>query len=246
MRDTGYFRFSLADSEDEMIESLIVQQMKAERASASAARPTKRIRIDSDFYSNSCWGRFLRNGDFSSPSSKDSLLFRRRFRIPHSLFVQLLEETREWFPFYANTGLASRFGTVAVPIELKLLGVLRILGRAACFDEIKELSNMSEETIRSFFIAWMKKFREMKADIWIHYPTAQEPDAIRRITAAFAHLGFPGMIGSVDVVHFRWDQCPAVLAPYYKGKEHFATLGYEMVSSLYFIVTYYECRYLFI
>ena len=47
-----------------------------------------------------------------------------------------------------------------MPISLKLLGVLRILGRGTCYDGIKELSDMSETTIWKLFHTFCAWFRE--------------------------------------------------------------------------------------
>ena len=38
-------------------------------------------------------------------------------------------------------------GRPAIPLALKLLGALRVLGRASCFDDIAELTHTSEEVI---------------------------------------------------------------------------------------------------
>ena len=49
-------------------------------------------------YWDSCWGRMLTRGDFSKDDTRDSKIFRRRFRVPHTLFLALLSYTKEWFP----------------------------------------------------------------------------------------------------------------------------------------------------
>ena len=90
----------------------------------------------------------------SHPSSKDGKLFRRRFRIPYPLFLEILEVVRikNWFPEADCTGAPS------APLELKILGVLRVLGRGMCFDGIQELTNIDEETVRRFFHVFCERF----------------------------------------------------------------------------------------
>jgi hypothetical protein len=65
--------------------------------------------------------------------------------------------TKEWHetmnPFDAA-------GRARIPTELKLLGVLRILGRATCFDGIEELSGISVPTMQTFFHSFTAWFRE--------------------------------------------------------------------------------------
>ena len=41
-------------------------------------------------------------------------------------------------------------GVVGIPLEIKMLAVLRVLGRATCFDGIEEIGKGDEETFRSY------------------------------------------------------------------------------------------------
>ena len=79
---------------------------------------------------------------------KGGVLFRRRFRVPFHVFVRLVALTREknWF-----TERPDASGRRGAPLELKILGVLRVLGRGYCFDGIEELSFISAECNRMFF-----------------------------------------------------------------------------------------------
>ena len=59
-------------------------------------------------------------------------LFRRRFRVPFPLF-------REFVDMTISLGFEESPANVnGVPIELHVLGVLRVLGRGTCFDDIEE------------------------------------------------------------------------------------------------------------
>jgi hypothetical protein len=75
-----------------------------------------------------------RTKDPSDP--KGGKLFCLRFRVPFPLFQRLVDMTRDnnnWFT--EKKDCAGRF---AAPLELKILGVLRVLGRGYCFDGIEE------------------------------------------------------------------------------------------------------------
>lgn len=41
-------------------------------------------------------------------------------------------------------------GQMAAPLELKILAVLRVLGRGYCFDGVEELTLISAEVLRFF------------------------------------------------------------------------------------------------
>ena len=79
-------------------------------------------------------------------TTAEAKLFRLRFRVPYKLFVILLDWTEAFIESKEKTRDCT--GHPKVPISLKLLGVLRILGRGTCYDGIKKLSDMSETTIK--------------------------------------------------------------------------------------------------
>ncbi|CAN0023821.1 unnamed protein product [Choristocarpus tenellus] len=52
----------------------------------------------------------------------------------------------------------------------------------------------------------------------------------RRFGGGHAHVCvvFPGAVGSTDVTNVRWERAPISDAPYYIGKEGYATVAYEV------------------
>ena len=78
-------------------------------------------------YETSTWGYMLSNPRSQDPSDrKDGQLFRRRFRVPFPVFLDIVKMTREnkWFSEKEDA-----VGIKAAPLELKILAVLRVLGR---------------------------------------------------------------------------------------------------------------------
>jgi hypothetical protein len=74
----------------------------------------------------------LLNPRIKDPANrKGGTLFRRRSKVPYPMFEQIVKLVRDkkWFSErpYAT-------GRLGAPLELKILGVLRILGRGYCFD----------------------------------------------------------------------------------------------------------------
>ena len=90
------------------------------------------------------WGLMLRSEDIKTPGSYQDRLFRKRFRLPYALFVNLVKEAKQ-FNIFEET----RRGKIAV--EFKILIGLRILGRDNCADDISEFLNIGESTINSIF-----------------------------------------------------------------------------------------------
>jgi hypothetical protein len=56
-------------------------------------------------------------------------------------------------------------------------------------------------------------------------------DDLAVIEASNSKRGFPGMIGSVDCMHFSWKKCPVAYQGQYKGKEPWPTVVLEAVAT---------------
>ena len=89
------------------------------------------------------WGRMLRHDGLKDEYSYQSRKFRRRFRLPHQVFERLTQDCKEKEIFKVS---GSR-----IPVELKVLACLRILGRDACCDDIEEMSEIAESTVNAVF-----------------------------------------------------------------------------------------------
>ena len=148
-------------------------------------------------YNTTNWALMLMAGRCKSPISKDARLFRRRFRVPHAIFQQIVSLTREKMWYKETDGI----GRPSAPLELKILGVLRVLGRGMCFDGIAELTNISEEAIRVFFHSFCRNFANELFSTYCKSPDTNEE--IKKITDVYEKLGLPGCVGSTDCVHIR-------------------------------------------
>jgi hypothetical protein len=114
---------------------------------------------------------------------------------------------------------------VAIPVEIKLLICLRILGRGECTDTIVECSGVRSATVNRIFKTFLRNFRQYK-HIFIPEPT--EDDIIDNMLK-YNQLGLPGAIGSVDCTHLHWRMCPTELYNYCKnGKYSYATVAFQV------------------
>ena len=69
-------------------------------------------------YESSAWAVMLRDSALTNPASKSAKTFRRRFRIPHPFFKELVKLVKDkaWFP----TATADVGRRKCIPIELKV------------------------------------------------------------------------------------------------------------------------------
>ena len=117
---------------------------------------------------------------------------------------------------------------LSMPLELKILDVLRILGRGSCLDGITELSSISESAMHYFLhslTSWIRA--EM-------YPKmVTQPKSYPELEIAigqYCAIGLNGAIGSMDVVHIPCRRCPKNLKILHTGKEGYPPMAYNCVN----------------
>jgi hypothetical protein len=81
----------------------------------------------------------LRDPQLRVTGSPLQKIFTRWFWVPYSIFLKLVEWTKGWHETGGETDACKQ---KRCPMELKVLGWLRMVGRAACFDNIDELSGI--------------------------------------------------------------------------------------------------------
>ena len=116
---------------------------------------------------HSSWSCYVNDGPWMYPSTKYGKLFRRRFRLPWQAFKEIVCMHREEHDF--NEG-PDAVGRPCVPIELKILGVLRVLGRGYTFDDVAEHVVSGEEIHRVFFIKFVDVYASKYVDRWVAAP----------------------------------------------------------------------------
>lgn len=105
-----------------------------------------------------------------------------------------------------------------IPYELKVLGVLRILGRGWLFDDVAEATKMCETTMGRFFHSFCREFVQDFFRDYVHMPAPGSQD-LRDVMNVYAAHGLNGCVGSVDCVHIPWGKCPYNLRHLHIGKE---------------------------
>lgn len=210
--------------------------LDSEKAEGTGNRNTTRPLRNRAFrgrqdYWESPWGRMLRRFEqeniVEDLQNNELTKFRRRFRIPYEMFRSLMEKFEQEDYFTSANGDINAAGVPAAPLELKVLGALKVLGNGIGFDVLPELNGISEETNRVFFHKFCKVMAEKLFAEYVIIP--QDPNEIKRIADLYSRLGFPGACGSIDCVHLQWDMCPAMEKNLYTGKEGYPSVTYECI-----------------
>jgi len=213
----------MLDEEDEHVSKLFPDSTKRKRNTMPRPGGSNDPSKGRTLYWQTQWGIMLRHPKLKEVGSPQRRQFMRRFRTPYPLYLSLLKWTKGWHEM--NSSDSS--GRPRCPTDLKLLGYLRICGRAACFDDIHELSGISITTMQKFFHTFSEQGREKLFPIHVKMPSTTEEVAV--IETAYASLGLPGAVGSMDVVHIPLGACPAGLSNLMTGKEGYPSIGYNVI-----------------
>jgi hypothetical protein len=157
------------------------------------------------------------------PTHKNGKLFRHRFS--HS-FNSVHERVAkiQGGNHYLWKNKTNNAGKLLSPIELLVLGSLRILTRNATLDDLAEQIFISNEVHRCFFIKFMTWYSTVVFPTVVKMPILEE---LHDNGAEYRVSGFPGCVCSVDCVHVRLWGVSANLKQVSTGKEKFPSRVFE-------------------
>ena len=191
---------------------------------ARAPKPKQKRAKSTLKWETGSWWRMLADASLKQPGSLAARKFRRRFRLPYPMFVDLCTQFKDngWL----QTAEYDAVGKRTIPFSLKLLAALRHIGRGVCFDDLEDMSQVSESVLRKFT---PKFFEIMATHVYpdeVRIPeTAEE---IRRAVSMYTRLGLPGAMASTDGVHLCWDRCPAMQANAHKGAKTYPSVVFNV------------------
>lgn len=134
--------------------------------------------------------------------------FRQEFRVPLPIFRKLVDLANEWFPekpdcrgpcIWLSINSCALSVTMlcvgrSIPNEIKVMGVLKVLGRGLCFKELYWGSLVSGSTHHRFFHHFVPRFVREQYRLEIRVPTTAEE--LRACTEPYSRLGLEGAVAS--------------------------------------------------
>ncbi|XP_024178699.1 uncharacterized protein LOC112184689 [Rosa chinensis] len=86
--------------------------------------------------------------------------------------------------------------------------------------------------VKSTSIESLKRFTRGIVNLYsVEYLRVCTPANLKRLLAKAERRGFPGMIGSIDCMHWQWKNCPTGWAGEYSGRKRVPTIILEAVAS---------------
>ena len=110
----------------------------------------------------------------------------------------------------------------------KMTTALRMLAYGVAADFTDEYVRIGESTA----IESLKKFVEAIVDIYsTEYLRSPNSNDIARLLRVGESRGFPGMLGSIDCMQWKWKNCPSGSKGQYTGHSREPTIILEAVES---------------
>ncbi|XP_021716643.1 protein ALP1-like [Chenopodium quinoa] len=167
----------------------------------------------------------LFNDYFASNPVYSDKQFRCRFRMQRPLFCRIMNKVVEGDQFFQQRrNAAGRLGLS--PLQ-KCTAAIRMLAYGTCPDAVDEYLRIGETTSR---LALQHFCQGVITHFEAEYLRSPTDDDLRRILHQNEMRGFPGMIGSIDCMHWEWKNCPMAWKAQYAGRNKNATLILEAVA----------------
>ena len=153
-------------------------------------------------------------------------LFRRRFRMSRNLFLRIQHEVEAYESYFIQKrDNAQKWGLSSLQ---KITAALRMLAYGVTADFMDEYVRIGESTAMKS----LKKFVKAVVDIFSkEYLRSPNNEDIARLLANGEKRGFPGMLGSIDCMHWKWKNCPVAWKGQYSGHIREPTIVLEAVAS---------------
>ncbi|XP_057808839.1 protein ALP1-like [Salvia miltiorrhiza] len=153
--------------------------------------------------------------------------FRRRFRISRSLFLRIVNALEVDPYFQQRPDACGRFDFS--PIQ-KCTAAIRQLAYGTAADCCDEYLCIGETTGLTCLKKFCKAIIRIFSGTYLRRPTTVD---VQRLTAMHeAKHGFPGMLGSLDCMHWGWKNCPVAWhGAYTIGDQGEPTIILEAVAS---------------
>ncbi|XP_048593376.1 uncharacterized protein LOC125576901 [Brassica napus] len=207
---------------DEIIDD-IIDETYINILEAQPSKPKKRAYIERDreIGHNRLW-----NDYFSEDAKFPPYLFRRRFRMNKELFLRIVHRLSEHVPFFQRRRDAmGRFGLS--PLQ-KCTAAIRLLAYGSAADAVDEYLRVGESTAISCLKHFNEGIIQLFGNEYLRRPTEED---LQRLLHIGEIRGFPGMVGSIDCMHWRWKNCPTAWKGQYTRGSTKPSIVLEAVAS---------------
>ena len=132
-----------------------------------------------------------------------------------AVFMRIVDRLSENVPFFQQRrDVVGRLGLS--PLQ-KCTAALRMLAYGCAADAVDEYLQLGKSTTLSCLSNFTEGVIQLFGDEYLGRPT---PEDFQRLLDIGEIRGFPGMVGSIDCMHWVWKNCPtAWKGQYTRGSE---------------------------
>ena len=235
--------YSYSDDSDELAPSKIIEQHVAEQSVLDSFASTLTMKIKAAFsggVSQRQYGprksirrdhggaheRLVEDYFAAEPLYPESM-FRTRFRMNRRLFLRIVDALGQWSPYF--TYRADCAGRIGLSPLQKCTAAMRMLAYGSPADALDEYLKIGKSTALQCLDKFARGVIEVFGGEYLRRPTREDVERILQVNES---RGFPGMLGSIDCMHWRWENCPlAWRGQFTRGDYGVPTIILEAVAS---------------
>ena len=163
---------------------------------------------------------------FVEPPIYPPNLFRKRFRMNRTLFLRILFMVENYDLYFVQTKNAAEITGLSSLQNMTV--AIRMLAYGVAANTVDDYVRIGENTT----IKSLKRFvRAVVAIFSNENLRSPNNDDIARLLAMGTNRGLLGMLGSIDCMHWKWNNCPTAWKCMYSGHVHEPTIFLEAVAS---------------
>jgi hypothetical protein len=129
--------------------------------------------------------------------------FWRHFRMSRKLFGQIIEGVRLHDPYFRCKPDAT--GKLGFSSYQKCSAAIRMLAYGVAGDLVDEYMRMSESTYIKSMYNFYRSIITVFGEVYLREPNLKDT---QRLLSINEKMGFPGMLGSIDCMHWEWKNYP--------------------------------------
>ena len=211
--------------EEEFIDDSDEEQLlENERQSGSSSMPKRRTMVDR---SREEGHNRLFNDYFSENPVYTDVQFRRRFRMHRHVFLRIVDALGNHDEYFQMRVDAT--GKMGLSPLQKCTSVIRMLAYGSPVDVVDEYVRISESTSIECLERFVKGVNVVFGAEYLRKPNNID---IEHVLQMGESRGFPGMLGSIDCMHWEWKNYPvAWKGQFCRGDHGNPTIMLEAVAS---------------
>lgn len=154
-------------------------------------------------------------------------MFRSRFRMQKPLFLHIVRSLSQWSSFFTQrVDCAGRVGLS--PLQ-KCTAAIRMLAYGSPADSLDEYLKIGKSTSLHCLDMFARGVIDVFGEEYLRRPTCEDLERLLQIGES---RGFPGILRSIDCMHWQWERCPvAWRGQFTRGDYGVPTIILEAVAS---------------